>query len=573
MDCLSSTDPTQIVTLAKGAQLGGSELANCWLGYIIDHAPGPAMAVMPTVELAKKNSKQRIEPLIEECPRLREKVKPSRAKDSGNTILCKEFPGGVLAMTGANSAVGLRSMPVRYLDLDEVDGYPGDVDEEGDPVKLAEARTRTFPRRKIFKVSTPTIEGRSRIWASYLESDQRKYEIPCPYCGAFQELVWKNIRWPEGHPEEAVYICAHCEAKIEEQPNKTKMLEAGRWVARNPDRNNKRHVGFHLNSLYSPVGWYSWGEAAAAWEQAKKNQLQLRSFINTVLGEPWKDKGDAPDWRRLFDRRETYPFNQIVENALFITAGVDVQKDRLEVEIVAWGYDKQSWSIDYRVLRGDTSDDSDKGCWGDLEKLLNESFPCGEGQTMPIRLMAVDSGYNTNIVYNWVRKFPANRVIATKGKDSLQYIIGSPSVVDVNLQGRKIRRGVRLWHIGTNLAKTEFYGWLRLNRPTNDETPYPGGYCHFPEHDEEYFKMLTAEQLVVRTSRNGGRHYEWEKTRDRNEALDCRLLARAAASVVGLDRLSEEQLKKFRYTEPTPIQTHQEVTVKQPRPRRASSIW
>lgn len=575
MDCLSATDPTQTVIFCSGAQTGKTEAGNNWLGYVIDHAPGPIMAVQPTVEMAKRNSKQRIEPLISECPRLRERVKPSRARDSGNTILTKEFPGGVMVLTGANSAVGLRSLPARYLFLDEIDAYPGDVDGEGDPVALAEARARTFARRKIFKVSTPTIAGRSRIAAAYEDSDQRRYEVPCPHCGTYQAIVWKNIKWPDGKPSEAVLICEGCQRAIQEH-YKTKMLAKGRWVARKPERANKKTVGFHLSSLYSPVGWFSWADAAELWEQAQGNQMRLRSFVNTVLGETWKEKGEAPDWHRLYERRESYEFNRVPAGAVFITAGADIQKERIECEIVAWGADKQSWSLDYRVFAGDTSGEA---VWKDLFAVLNETFPCEDGGgQMPIRLMAIDSGFNTQAVYNQVRKFPSNRVIAVKGSAWLDTIIGKPAAVDVDTRGRTIRRGVRIWSVGTNLIKTELYGWLRLDAPT-DGDEYPPGYCHFPEYDSEYFKMLTAEQIVLRQTRNGGRKYEWEKIRDRNESLDTRVYARAAACLLGLDRLRPDQLSVIRSRAVTPIAANQTVNpAVQTQPvakpaRRESSYW
>lgn len=565
MDSLSATSPTQVVTFIKGAQIGGSEAGNNWIGYVIDYAPGPIMNVQPTVEMAKRNSKQRIEPLIQESPRLREKVKPARSKDSGNTILAKEFPGGLLVMTGANSAVGLRSLPARYLFLDEVDAYPGDVDGEGDPVALAEARARTFARRKILKVSTPTIQGRSRIESSYEQSDQRKYHVPCPHCDNYQELIWSRVRWEKDKPHTAVYHCDGCEQPIQEH-HKTEMLAKGRWVATNKNPKNPKHAGFHLSSLYSPVGWFSWADAADLWEQAKGNQDKLRSFVNTVLGETWKEKGDAPEWERIFERREHYEFNKVPSGGLLITVGVDVQKDRIEAEIVAWGKDKQSWHLDYRVIPGDTSEDY---TWKELFKILDEQFPCEEGGLMPVRMMAVDSGYNTQVVYNQVRKFPVNRVIAVKGSDSAAMLISSPHAVDVDWKGKKLRRGVKVWTVGTNLAKTELYGWLRLSKPTTEGEPYPAGYCHFPEQDESFFKMLTAEQLILKTTSGGGKKYEWVKIRERNESLDTRCYARAAAALVGIDRFTAERwdsLKSVEIKKPHP-QSEQKPQ------KQSSSFW
>ncbi len=264
MDCLSPASPIERVVFMKGAQVGGTGCGSCWIGYVIHHAPGPMMAVWPTVEMAKRNSKQRIDPLIEESPVLAALIAPARSRDAGNTILAKEFRGGVLVMTGANSAVGLRSMPVRYLFLDEVDGYPLDVEGEGDAISLAEARTRTFTRRKIFIVSTPTIAGASSIEREYEASDQRRYFVPCPHCAHAQWFRFEQLRWERGRPETAVYVCESCETPIAEH-HKTWMLEHGQWRATAPG--NGRTAGFHLSSLYSPVGWRSWREIAAAWEE------------------------------------------------------------------------------------------------------------------------------------------------------------------------------------------------------------------------------------------------------------------------------------------------------------------
>src|SRR5580698_5426011 len=233
MDCLSPSSPVETVVMMKGAQLGGTECGNNWIGYIVHQAPGPMLSVSPTVEMAKRNSKQRIDPLIEESAVLRELVSDPRSRDSGNTMLAKEFPGGILVMTGANSAVGLRSMAARYLFLDEVDAYPGDVDGEGDPVNLALARTRTFARRKIFMISTPKITGRSRIEASFEDSDQRYYWVPCPLCNEPQILQFAQVRWPKGAPELAVYICEHCQGEIQNH-EKHWVLAEGEWRAGPP---------------------------------------------------------------------------------------------------------------------------------------------------------------------------------------------------------------------------------------------------------------------------------------------------------------------------------------------------
>src|SRR6202162_4031703 len=368
MDCLSPSSPIETVVLMKGAQIGGTEAGNNWIGYVVHQAPGPMLSVSPTVEMAKRNSKQRIDPLVEESAVLRELVSDPRSRDSGNTMLAKEFPRGILVMTGANSAVGLRSMAARYLFLDEIDAYPGDVDGEGDPVNLALARTRTFARRKIFMISTPKITGRSRIEASFEDSDQRYYWVPCPHCNEYQVLKFAQIRWPKGAPELAVYICEHCQGEIENH-EKHWMLAQGEWRPAAPGPG--KAAGFHLSGLHSPGGRVRWADAAAMFADAQKNPALRQVFINTVLGETWALQGEAPEWQRLYDRREDYRIGTVPKGGLFLTAGVDIQKDRIEVEIVAWGRGKESWAVDYRVLEGDTSRPQ---VWDKLTGLLNETF-------------------------------------------------------------------------------------------------------------------------------------------------------------------------------------------------------
>ncbi|HLI84118.1 MAG TPA: terminase gpA endonuclease subunit, partial [Bryobacteraceae bacterium] len=397
--CIEVDSPSHLYLAGRAmAPTHNTECGNNWIGYVIHQAPGPMMAVQPTVEMAKRNSKQRIDPLIEESEVLRALVSDPRSRDSGNTVLSKEFAGGVLVMTGANSAVGLRSMAARYLFLDEVDGYPGDVEGEGDPVNLAAARTRTFARRKIFLVSTPKITGMSRIEAAYEESDKRLYWVPCPVCREFQTLKFAQLRWPKGQTERAVYVCEHCGQEIQNH-HKQSMLARGEW--RPSAAGDGKTAGFHLSSLYSPVGWFAWSDAAKQFEQAQKNPALLQVFVNTVLGETWTLLGEAPEWQKLYDRREPYKIGVVPRGGVLLTAGADVQKDRIEVEVVAWGRGKESWSVDYRVLEGDTSRPQ---VWEKVTALLSETFPTTSGLELPILQLAVDSGFATIEVYQWARR-------------------------------------------------------------------------------------------------------------------------------------------------------------------------
>lgn len=538
MDELGPDSRAREVCIMAGAQLGKTEAGNNFVGFVMDAAPGPLLVVQPTVDLAKRWSRQRLAPLIQETPRLRGKVKSPKSRDGGNTLLSKEFSGGLLMIAGANSAAGLRSMPIRYLFMDEIDAYPLDVDGEGDPVELAKARTRTFARRKIIYTSTPTIEGRSKIKQIFDRSDQRRYFVPCLGCGVMDHIRWPQIRWEPGKPDTAQYVCESC-GHAHDEYQKTEMLAAGEWMA-TAETTDPKLVGFHINSLYSPVGWFSWADAAAKWLQAGDNHEKRKDFINTVLGETWQELGDAPDWQRLYERRESYRIGTAPGAVKFLTAGADVQKDRIEVEIVGWLPRLESYSVDYVVLPGST-EAHDAGAWVKLTELLRQTWKHGERGELGLRMLAVDTGYNTNVVYSWLRANASAPVMGVKGSDSMTAILGQPKAQDVSYQGKRIARGVQVWPVGVGTAKSELYGWLGQAGITDEETGLmPSGFCHFPQYGEEYFQQLTAEIRRVKIVRGYPRPY-WEKTRDRNEALDCRVYARAAAAQLGADRLTPEQ--------------------------------
>lgn len=533
MDKLSAMDPTQEIVVMKGAQLGFTEAGNNWVGYIIDVAPAPTLMVMPTDDTVKRNSKIRIDPMIEATPRLRQRIAPSRSRDSDNTARSKAFPGGVLIMTGANSAVGLRSMPVRYLFLDEVDGYPIDLEGEGSPIDLARARTRTFAKKKIFIVSTPTIEGKSVVETEFMMTDQRYFHVPCPHCGVMQVLKWARLKWESGNPQTAKYQCEACDELIEER-FKTVMLEQGKWIATKPENENPNKVGYHINSLYSPFGWYSWAQAAEDWSKAQTDTNKLKTFVNTVLGETWKEKGEAPPYMNLYNRREGYDQNKAPKEVCFITVGVDVQKDRLELEVVGWCKGKRTYSLDYRAISGDTAKPE---VWNELSKVVNESWQREDGLVLPLTMMAVDTGYNTTHVYEFCRRYDPTRVIPVKGNDRQQLVVAPPRSVDITRAGKKVG-SVGVFQVGVSLLKSELYGWLK--QEIGEDGLVPDGYCHFPEYDMHYFKGLTAEELQFKIDRRGFKVYEWVKKFERNEPLDCRVYARAAAAVVGIDRFNEE---------------------------------
>jgi phage terminase large subunit GpA-like protein len=539
MDALSSSSPVQRVVFEKGAQIGATESGLNWIGYVIHQAPGPMLSVAPTVDMAKRYSKQRIAPMIEESEHLRELVADSRSRDSGNTVLAKEFAGGVLVMTGANSAVGLRSMPARYVFLDEVDGYPGDVDGEGDPVALAEARTRTFQRRKIYMVSTPTIAGRSRIDREFSKSDQRRFFLPCPHCETFQTLKFAQLKWPKNDPTKATYWCEDCGVEIGEQ-HKTEMLRRGEWRA--TAEGDGRTVGFHLSSLYSPVGWMSWVEIAQRWEAAQGDPELLKEFINTVLGEVWQDKGDAPEWDVVYNRRETYLTGTVPTGAVVLFAGVDVQKDRLEVGIWGFGRNRERWLIAHVVLPGQTNRPQ---VWADLTKMLDEPWEHESGAQMFVRDWGIDSGAFTAEVYAYVRNQRGRaNVHAIDGQDKYTAAYLGVGNKDADANGKKLRRGLKTIKVGVSFCKQELVGQLALQRP--EEGALPPGYVHLPSDvTEDQVKQLTAESMVTRAV-NGRQRREWQVIKGRrNEVLDCANYARGLAALRGWDRWKEPKFREL----------------------------
>lgn len=538
------TDPAvEQVSWMKSARVGATKIMDATVGYFMHQDPCPVMVVQPTVEDAEGYSKEEIAPMLRDCPALAGLVRERKGKSAAQTILHKSFPGGSLSMVGANSARGFRRVSRRVVIFDEVDGYPPSAGAEGDQIKLGIRRTEFYANRKIIAASTPLVAGASRIETLFESGDQRRYHVPCPHCGHKDILVFQEgerghwMAWPEGEPELAHFVCS-ANGCIIEHKDKREMLEGGEWIA---DADFHGHASFHIWAAYSVSPNATWGQLAAEFVAAKREGPdKLKTFINTALGETWQERGEAPDWERLYQRRERYLIGTVPAGVAFLTAGVDVQKDRLVYEVTGWGLGKESWLIDAGVLWGDTSDSE---TWKQLDGLLDRTF-VGEGKDYTIARLAVDSGYNTQQVYNWCRSKPMSRVIACKGVSTARTLIGTPSPVDVTANGKKLRRGYKVWPVGVSIAKSELYGWLRL-RPPLDGEEYPDGFCHFPELGDGYFRELTGEHLVTVRKRNGFTTHEWQLIPGReNHYLDCRVYSRAAASVEGLDRAAGRPPKK-----------------------------
>ncbi|MBF0141089.1 MAG: phage terminase large subunit family protein [Magnetococcales bacterium] len=528
MDCLSSLSPVERVIFMASSQIGKTEVGLNWLGYIMAHDPGPILMVQPSLELGKTYSKQRLAPMVHESTILRDLVGEVRSRDSGNTMLMKEFPGGILRITGSNSAAALAGMPVRWLFLDEADRFEGDVGGEGDAVNLAIQRTANFSNRKILIASTPTIKGHSRIEKLFALSDQRYYWVPCPHCGHMQVLKWAQVKWPKGEPAEAYYLCIECQEKIHSH-HKDAMLEAGKWIPSAVTKDGKT-AGFHISALYNPHGWLSLGEIAVEYYSSYRDPFQLKVWMNTKLGELWEESAEGIESEGLLGRREK-AWKYLPVGVLVLTASVDVQGNRLEVEVVGWGMGEESWSVDYVVLMGDPSGTQ---VWHDLESLLTRTYPHSlQVPDMKISAVAIDTGgHNFIDVANYCRPRQGRKIWAIKGRG------GQGVPIWPKRPSNKNKGRVPLYTVGVDSCKEAIYARLKIDKPGP-------GYMHFTiERDGVYFDQLTSEKVST-TYRKGRAVRTWVIPDGvRNEALDCRVYALAALHglySVGLQLVREEK--------------------------------
>ena len=533
-DSLSEHSPVREVSFIKASGVGGTEVLYNWIGYIMHHLGNKDMLlVVPTLELRNRSLNPRLRKMMEETPVLKALASSASRSRTNRDDLLEYGARARILKAGANSADSMRSDHLPYVAKDEVDAYPWDVGGEGDPDILIANRQRTFSRRKTYNVSTPTEEGASRIDRAYQRSDQRRFHVPCPHCGHSHPLEWRHFQWRTAPTEqtgstktvtEAWMVCPDCGGVIEEG-HKTDMLADGCWIPQRP--HIKRHRGYHLNALYAPIGLgLTWRDIAQAWLNAQNDSSELKAFVNTYLGEVWREEGESIDDLNLITRLQDYQRADLP--AVLITAGVDVQKDRLEASIVAWGAGEEAWLLDHLIIPGETSE-AGEGAWPDLDQALAD-----EG----VQYGCIDSGYHADAVYQFV----GNRrwLYAIKGMEGMH----RPLVEDKRKRKQRLRyrrkRGVPIEPVGVDNGKSIIYSRLKL--------PQAGpGYIHFPNHpafDDEYFAQLGAEKLVPR-ARRGRTYMEWVKTRSRNEALDCAVYALAAVRLSGVDLDAEAEAGRF----------------------------
>lgn len=451
------------------------------------------------------------------------------------------FAGGHVTLGGANSPAGLAMRPIRVVLADEVDRYPASAGTEGDPLSLATKRTSTFWNRKIIMVSTPTLYKASRIEAAYEETDKRRYYVPCPHCRHEQLLVWANVRWDKAEdgshrPETARYCCESCGA-LWTDGDRWAAVQKGKWRATAISMSRK--VGFHLNALYSP--WKRLEEFVVEFLESKDHQERFKAFVNTVLAETFRTKSEAPDWKRLYDRREDWPAKVLPEPVVALTAGVDVQKDRIEVRVWGWSRGPQAWLIDVHIIPGDPNQIE---TWKPVDEVLRAPFKHPSGALLKIARMAVDSGYATASVYRWARGHAQSVMVVKGAPDAFRAAYAPPTRTDVAGKKRS-RTGVKVWPVGTAYIKDTLYGWMRKDAPL-DGQPYPDGWVHLPKWaGDEELRQLTAEGLVTEKDKHGYPVSVWVKLRERNEALDCAVYAYAAMAAIGLERASDAKWRQY----------------------------
>lgn len=572
--CESSVKRVSIMT---SAQTGKSTVCNAIIARYIDIDPCPIMFTQPTIQLAQRYSKEKLSPMISDIKVLSDKIIQAE-RHAASTILMKLFKGGLLSLSGANSPASLASMSIRLLLCDEIDKYPPSAGSEGDPVELAIQRTATFWNSKVILVSTPSIKGASRIEVAYEKSDKRLFFVPCPHCGHKQHLIWERIQYSgkgtkDFKPDLGVfYICENCETPIAES-SKSKMVEAGQWIA-TATAENPNHIGFHCNRLISP--WVSWIDIVYDFESAKSDPLQLQVFVNSSLGLPFeRNLGDSLDWEKLHQRSEqsNYQRGQVPEGVLMLTAGVDVQGDRLEVSIWGWGRGEQSWLIDHHQILGDPLEND---VWQQLTRLIAREYKHQSGNVIKIRASCIDSGYLTQDVYMQVRRLKHLHLFAIKGQaGSGRLFVNRPRHMDITHKGKVIPRGIQLYILGVDSGKESLYHRSKI------ETPF-GKYINFPKGlDISYFQGFCSE-IQVKKHRAGQFYFAWEKLPGvhNNEPLDCALYALAAAHLAGMTRMNWSNLEAtltFNSHERSPV-TSIEDKSRKPRSRsnsrqRQSKNW
>lgn len=546
------TDPDTVDTsVMSSSQIGKSVIMKCGIAYFIDHEPSTQLVVLPTVELGERFSRTSLAPMINDVKRIYDKVAKAKTRDSSNTIMAKSYPGGDLVIAGANSPSSLAQLPRRVVWMDEIDRFPESAGDEGNPVLLAEKRTTSYWNKKHIKTSTPTIKGYSKIEEEFYKGSQEVWSVACPECGAFQEYDFKRIDFASVSMACKVCGCLSTERMWKKSEHK--------WIAAHPER--KRRRSFHINELASPVS--DWADIIERWEAAMErlekfhDPHDLKVFINTTLGQTWDDSmidKEAVDDGKLRERAEDYGA-EIPDGVIFITAAVDVQDNRFEVEIRGWARKYETWGLYKTEIYGELEKSE---VWDELEAYLSQTLSFADGRKLGIAGFAIDTGgSHTNRVYKWAKamKRKGKKCYAIKGyagKEDIK-LIYKRTVANIkeerNGQEVVVDKTV-LFILGVNSGKDDITRRLKIKEPGE-------GYCHFPDetsrgYDSEYYKGLTSENKIIKLVR-GKRVTEWKKKSGvRNEPFDLLNYNYAVLEIMRpeWDRLEEKLEKGINYVVP-----------------------
>jgi phage terminase large subunit GpA-like protein len=527
MDCMSSRATVASVTCRFPIQFGKSTVESAVIGYTMTEVGGPIMVCLPGEVSMKKFIVQKLNPLIEETPAVRDVLASTASRDAKNTQDFKDYIGGQLYIEHAGNPKRLKSTSVRTLLADEFTEFAVSMNSGDDPVALLEGRTSAFPGvSKAMYVSTPGIKGLCRTSEKFDDSDQRHRHLPCPHCGDLHAYEWQDLHWRlnplNGRVERAWLVCPECGCEIEES-HKPAMLAGGRWVPHNPGHPKR---GYHINCLYYPIGLGPrWTELAQMWLDAQGDPAKLKTFINDRLAEPWEDPAMRAIKQNLIaERAEPYDLRVAPLPVCYITAGVDTQDDRLEVHLVGWGRGMAAWTIDYVVLPGDPARPA---VWIALAALLNRPVQHASGATLRVAAAAIDGrGHRTPFVKQFVldnqdSENPVLRLMCIFGaKANNAPVLGRPKWEEIKADGKTEKRGLHTWQVGTVNAK--HFLFRRIGSDADLERDER--LVHFSDQlDDKFFAGIVAETFDPK-------HNRYVKKRGaRNEPLDTWVYAYAAA--------------------------------------------
>ncbi|WP_337843560.1 terminase gpA endonuclease subunit [Rheinheimera sp.] len=545
LDAMCDPDEER-VTVKKSMRVGYTKMVDLVIGYHMDADPCSILVVQPTIPDAEGFSKDEIEPMLADVPALMNKV----ARED-NTLTKKRYPGGTLTIVGANSATGFRRLTVRIVILDEVSAYPADTGQDGDPVRQAEGRSFSAFNRKILAGSTPTKHGFCRIDKSFQASDQRFFHVPCPHCEHRHVLDWKNFKYPEGKPHLAHFVCPSCGEAIHEK-DKQAITDAGQWRSlkaftccdqeQKPEQWDDRgrpickhcelphitgHAGFHIWAAYSDLPNARWGKLAEYYESVKDSPEELQVFINTILGETYREETLTFEGKPLYDRREEYGDEYggtLPEGVRIVLASVDTQDNRLEMKVVGFGEGQECWVLNRTMFHGRPDDENTQA---QLLRAMNRLYRHPAGMHLPITMAAVDvQGHFYDDMMRLVATYP-DRFVAIRGGNKVNAPATSPPT-------RNNMHRIPLYTLGVNNIKTRLARRLKYKYPGN-------GFIHFPKGNDfemDYFEQLTAESVT--TEDVSGIPYErWTNDKKaRNEAWDLLVYCLALLWLINPD-LSE----------------------------------